>query len=89
MAGNPNWVKGKSGNPHGRPESPEKCELRLALDKAKKENKRGLIEHCVQMAYKDSQMAIAIMKKILPDLSGDEGMKEIVRTFLIRSSEPK
>ena len=58
---------GQSGNPNGRPASPEIAELRAALDKAKKENKKSFLEHFVQRAFRDDTVAIALSRKLLPD----------------------
>ena len=46
-----------------------------------------LIEHCVKLAFKDTRMAEVILKKVLPDLTHDEGFASAVRTFLIRAVE--
>ena len=34
---------------------------------AQKKNKKHLIQHAVELAYKDNSVLIAILKKILPD----------------------
>ena len=79
--GNPNWVKGtpqtwkpgQSGNPAGRPKLPEIQELRDALQ-ATKELKGGqsLLQSICARAYDDSSLAIAIMRKLLPDMTKAE-----------------
>ena len=81
--GNPNFVKGKSpkigwqkgqsGNPAGRPKLPEIQELRDALQ-ATKELKGGqsLLQSICARAYDDSSLAIAIMRKLLPDMTKAE-----------------
>jgi hypothetical protein len=81
--------KGQTNNLKGRPRVPEVTILRDALDKYKSPTGKHLIDHCVELAFKDSHMAEVILKKILPDLTEDQGFKETVRTFLIRSSETK
>lgn len=63
------FVKGQSGNRNGRPKVPEIEELRKALAKAAKENKRTFLEHLVKRAYENDSVAIAVAKKILPDLA--------------------
>ena len=47
-------------------------ELKAALSVANVKHRQSLIQHCVEMAYKDKHMAIALIKKILPDLSSTE-----------------
>ena len=77
------------GNAKGRPISTERLELRAALDKATKEYNKTFLEHFVQRAYEDNQCAIALAKKLLPDLTEDKSMQEVVRTFLVRCSDDK
>lgn len=77
--GNPNWGKGKSGNPKGAPKKPEIDLLRDAIEKA--QNKRGvtLLDHFVERAYENDKVLIALGKKIIPDLSnvsGDLNLKQ-------------
>ena len=92
--GNPAWGKradgtGISGNLRGHPGAPERRMLRDALQRAKAKNGGvDLIEHCVAKSYTDTQLAIAILRKILPDLSNDESMRDVVRTFLVRAEPP-
>jgi hypothetical protein len=64
---NPNWKKGVSGNPKGRPLRPEAVELRKALDKYEKENKVSFIEDFVMKAHTDRDYARELFKKIAPD----------------------
>lgn len=61
---------GKSGNPKGRPKKNYSAieELEKALVKFKQEHKVSFVDHCVEMAMKNPQMASAILKKVLPDL---------------------
>lgn len=67
---NPNWVKGVSGNPKGAPRKPEIAELRKALREAKKSHKgKSFINSYVERAYTNSPMAIALLKKLVPDLN--------------------
>ena len=66
------WKPGESGNPNGRPRKPEIDLLRSALEKAKDKYGVEFIEHFVMKAYKDKAMAIALMKKLIPDKSNIE-----------------
>ena len=71
--GNPNWVKGNIANPHGRPKKPEIEELREALQAAKElKGGQSLLQSICARAYDDSSLAIAIMKKLLPDMTKAE-----------------
>ena len=84
--GNPNWQPGVSGNPEGRPKSPEREILRQALEEAKVKHKgKHLIQLCVENAYKPirgQKDREIILKKILPDLSeeklGIENLSDLV-----------
>jgi hypothetical protein len=62
------FQKGQVANPNGRPKRPEIEELRLALKKAKENNDKSFIEHYVELAFKDKQVAIALANKVLPEL---------------------
>lgn len=66
---NPNWKKGTSGNPHGRPARPEIEALRKAIEIVEKKKNTTFLEHFVGLAWKDKNVAIALAKKIVPDLS--------------------
>lgn len=55
----------------GRPRRPELETLRTALERFKKENKIDFIQLAVNKAGTDTGLMIAILKKILPDLSED------------------
>jgi hypothetical protein len=65
---NPNWIKGVSGNPFGRPKSPEREELRKALEYAQKTQDKSFLQHFVNRAFENDAVAIALAKKLLPDL---------------------
>lgn len=66
------WKKGESGNPNGRPRKPEIELLRAALEKARDKYGVDFIEHFVMNAYKNKEMAIALMKKLIPDKASIE-----------------
>jgi hypothetical protein len=74
--GNPNWGKGISGNPNGRPPVPEIKEFREALDRAKKTHNKSLLDHFVERAYKSDVVLVAASKKILPDKVEQENIGE-------------
>lgn len=67
------FKKGQSGNPKGRPKSPEVEELRAAIREVEKGKKTKLLKHFVKKAYEDNRVLIALMKKILPDISQSSG----------------
>ena len=76
------WKKGESGNPNGRPRKPEAEMLREALEKAKNKLGKDFIEHFVELAYRNPQVAIALAKKLLPDqLLGKGFSNEAVNYF--------
>jgi hypothetical protein len=89
--GNPNWKNpdgtGKTGNPLGRPRKPEIELFREALEKVEKEKNMTLLEYATRQAFKSENVLIALMKKMLPDKMEDEGLKQLARTFLIRSQK--
>ena len=67
VRGNPNWKKGYTGNPNGRPRVPEIELFRNALAQVEKEKKVSLLFHAVNRAYQDDNVLVALLKKILPD----------------------
>jgi len=80
---NPNWKKGVSGNPKGRPKDAEADLLRKALkDAAKKRGKKGYLEHLAERFYENDKLAVAMAKKILPDLSSIDGKIDSELTIL-------
>ena len=86
--GNPNWQQGVSGNPNGRPVRPEIAELRLALDKAKALNgDKSFLEHFCERAFTDTNIAIALAKKLLPDLSEQDYGAETMSALAALAAE--
>lgn len=84
-AGNPNWKEGVSGNPAGRPRVPEIQLVRDAIASTEIEKKKSLWKHLIERAFEDDGVLVAVAKKFLPDLSHDEGLKDAIRTFLVRA----
>ncbi len=72
--GNPNWKKGISANPKGRPKGTTRTNLLMdAIAKVEKQKgKKKFLLHAVQEAYTDNKVLIAILKKIIPDLKAIE-----------------
>ncbi len=78
------WKKGQSGNPKGRP----KVGFREAVDKAiqeiRDEDGNDLMKNIVRRAFKSDPLAIAILRKYLPDLNDVNGnitLKDIMSTI--------
>ncbi len=71
------WKPGQSGNISGRPRKPEIQELREALQQARKHHKKDFLRHFVDRAYESDPVAIALARKIIPDLSTHAGEPEM------------
>ena len=76
------WKPGESGNPAGRPKGTKNkfsiVDLQKAMDKAKEKNGGvSLLEHVCRKAYNDNGLAIAILKKMLPDLRRVEAIVDV------------
>ena len=67
--GNPNWRKGVSGSPGGKPGLYRKM-LDDAIAADTKRHKESIIKFAVRKARTDSSILSAILKKVLPDLKG-------------------
>ena len=71
--GNPNWKKGVSANPKGRPKGTTRTNLLMdAIAKVEKRKKKKFLLHAIEQAYDDPKVLIAILKKIIPDLKAIE-----------------
>jgi hypothetical protein len=82
------FKKGQSGNPRGRPETPERDALRLAIIAVSKEKKQDFYEMAVKRAYRDTKMCIAILNKLIPDLRSDQiTMPEGLTVKIVRYSD--
>ena len=67
------FKKGKSGNPGGRPKNTEIQMLRDAFEKAKGvKGDQSFLESCAIRAYTDTPLAIALLRKLLPDMTRQE-----------------
>jgi hypothetical protein len=74
------WVKGQCGNPKGRPKGSSTTikQFREALKNVEAKQGKTLLQHAIEQAYKDHTVLIAMVKKILPDLT--EGyIEEVIK----------
>lgn len=63
------WNGNKNGRPKGSKNKFSVAELQKAFEKAAKKNKgKTILEHLAEEAYSDSTLAVALMKKMLPDM---------------------
>ena len=83
----------KGGRPPGGPNKIHKNDLYKLLGALEVEaQKRGLTvwEHTASIMYQDNTVLIAIMKKLLPDLTSDTSVSELMAELRKRfESEPK
>ena len=87
---NGRFAPNNSGNPKGRPPIPEIEELRKALHAAQKKFDKSFLEHFVERAFENDQVAIALAKKIIPDKIANEGevLKVVNLIYAYRNSNP-
>ena len=87
------WKKGESGNPKGRPRTPAISLLRKAMGEVELEQRKSLFKHIVERAYVSDVVAVAIMRKLVPDIQdlkveGQMTLKDIMSTMINGSQEP-
>ena len=79
---NPNWKKGVSANPKGRPKGSRDfaTELLQAIKTVEKRDKQKLLEYAVSRAMTSDKVLCALLSKLVPDLSFTDipGLKDMV-----------
>lgn len=78
---------GNCANPNGAPRKPEIELVRQAMLETERERKKSLWKHLVEKCYEDNAVLIAVAKKFMPDMTEDVSMRELIRTFLVRSND--
>jgi hypothetical protein len=63
----PGIVTNQKGRPVGAKNKLTK-DFHIALEVVETAKGKSLLQHCIEQAYTDNKMAIAIIKKIVPDL---------------------
>ena len=65
------FQKGQSGNPAGRKKghSSIRDKFNQALKSVEKQQGKTFLKHLCELAYSDPKVAVALAKKILPDLT--------------------
>ena len=82
--GNPNWKKGVSGNPHGRP-SHGLDELKKAIYSVEQQRGMSFFQLAVEKAFEgDTMMIQGILRKLVPDLKHLEGELKLEHLNLMR-----
>lgn len=86
------WKPGQSGNPKGRPKTPAISLLRKAMGEVELEKRKSFFKHVVERAYKSDVVAVAIMRKIVPDIQdlkveGQMTLKDIMSTMIHGATE--
>lgn len=68
------FKKGQSGNPKGRPQKgkAETDELRKAIKLVEGRKKKKFLIHVIERSFENDQVAIAVLKKLIPDLRYSE-----------------
>jgi len=80
-------LPGQSLNPGGRPRDMRTAQAKLhkALKRVEKQTGKKFLEHYIKQAFKDRTMAIALLKKLVPDLKAveiDQEGKEVWQVLL-------
>lgn len=78
---NGKFAKGHSGCPTGRPKGSKNkwsiSELTKAIDAVQKQKKKNWLKHLVQESYEDHALAIALLRKLMPDLKSIEDILSV------------
>ena len=77
------WKKGESGNPNGRPRKAEIDNLRRAIEEGEKKHGKSLFKHAVDRAFTNDTVLIALLKKLVPDMTHIEDERELQKIINI------
>lgn len=77
------WSDDCKKNPRGRPKDSAITELKFALSQFKHTHNKTYIQMAIEKSVDDSALMVAILKKILPDLTEDKSMVQAIKTYLI------
>lgn len=83
------WKKGQSGNPKGRPPKPEIAELRKAIAKVERQEKKKLLEHYVKQAFKDNIVLAHLISRLIPGLKTVDANVDMVGELIVKCLRPQ